>query len=99
MKLKFKGNYINPRERKGVMIRKYIAVISQEKFEINEMLLKVPDSTFCANAHNYLVAGVKCDFEYDLYIAQVVIYTSKTFKGDKNTHAKAGSIRKVGTFW
>ena len=63
MKLKFKGNYINPRERKGV--RKYIAVISPEKFEINEMLVKLLDSTYCANAHNYLGAGLKCDFEYD----------------------------------
>ena len=65
MKLKFKGNYINPRERKGVMIRKYIATILQEKFEINEMLLKLLDNTCCANAHNYLGSGLKCNFEYD----------------------------------
>ena len=73
MKLKFKGNYINPRERKGVMVRKYIATISQEKFEINEMLLKLLDSTFCANSHNYLGAGLKCDFEYELYVAQLCL--------------------------
>ena len=65
MKLKFKGNYINPRERKGVMIRKNIAAISLEKFEVNEMLVKLLDSTCCFNAHNYLGTGLKCDFEYD----------------------------------